>query len=70
MDKIDTSSLLAGMVISAVGAGYILYGRKQKKYVWLACGIGMIIIPMAISDNLTLIGIGAALMVIPYFVSA
>lgn len=64
----DTSSLLLGLVFSAIGAGFFLYGRKQKLPVPLLCGLALMVYPYFISNNALLIAIGVVLMVIPYFV--
>ena len=64
----DTSSLLLGLVFSAIGAGFFLYGRKQTRPVPLLCGITLMVYPYFISNNALLVGIGVVLMAIPYFV--
>lgn len=64
----DTSSLLLGLVFSAIGAGFFLYGRKQTRPVPLLCGLALIVYPYFISNNALLVAIGVVLMAIPYFV--
>ena len=63
----DTSSLLLGLVFSAIGAGFFMYGRKQKRPIPLLCGVALMVYPYFISSNLLLVTIGVALMAIPYF---
>ena len=64
----DTSSLLLGLIFSAIGAGFFMYGRKQTRPVPLLCGLALIVYPYFISNNALLVAIGVALMAIPYFV--
>ena len=37
----DTASLLWGTLFGAIGACYILYGRRQREAIPLLCGIGL-----------------------------
>ena len=64
----DTSSLLLGLVFSSIGAGFFLYGRKQRVPVPLLCGLALMVYPYFISNNGWLIAIGVVLIAIPYFV--
>ena len=64
----DTSSLLLGLVFSAIGAGFFMYGRKQTRPVPLLCGLALMVYPYFISNNALLVAIGVVLMAIPYFV--
>ena len=64
----DTSSLLLGLVFSAIGAGFFMYGRKQTRPVPLVCGLALMVYPYFISNNALLVAIGVVLMAIPYFV--
>ena len=36
-----TGTLFWGIVFGAFGVGYFIYGRKQKRFVPLFCGIGL-----------------------------
>ena len=64
----DTTSLLLGLVFSSIGAGFFLYGRKQRVPVPLLCGLALMVYPYFISNNGWLIAIGVVLIAIPYFV--
>lgn len=63
----ETSSLLLGLVFSSIGAGFFLYGRKQRLPVPLVCGLALMVYPYFISSNALLIAIGVVLIAIPYF---
>jgi len=57
-----------GMVFGCFGIGFFVYGKRQNKPVPLLCGLGLMIFPYLVSSTLLLVGIGALLMAIPYFV--
>ena len=64
----STAWLLWGLVFSSIGFGYFLYGKKQGRAVPLVCGIALMVYPYVVSSTWAMIGIGAMLMAIPYFV--
>lgn len=64
----DTSVLLWGVLFSAIGFGYFLYGKKQQAVVPLLCGIALMAYPYFVSDTLPLVVIGMVLTAIPYFI--
>ena len=47
--------------------GFLIYGRRQRAVVPLLCGLGLIVFPYFVSNNILLVAIGVALMAIPYF---
>jgi len=61
------SALLWGLLFSAIGFGFFLYGRTQRTVVPLVCGIALMIYPYFISNVFVLVAIGIALAAIPYF---
>ena len=63
----STTSLIVGMLFSAVGFGYILYARKQKAAVPLVAGLGLVVIPYLFSSLLLLSLMGLACVALPYF---
>jgi hypothetical protein len=63
-----TTWLFLGLVFSSVGMGYFMYGKKQSRAVTLVCGIALMLYPYVISNAWAMVGIGLALMAIPYFV--
>lgn len=64
----DVASLLWGVLFSSIGLGYFIYGRKQQQLVPLLCGIGLMGFTFFVSNDWVLVGIGAGLMAVPYFV--
>ena len=64
----DTSSLLWGLLFGSIGLGFLVYGRRQKRVVPLACGAALMIVPYLVSSTMLLVVLGVALIAIPYFV--
>lgn len=62
------TTLVWGMLFGAVGLGYFVYGKRQRRGVPLACGLGLMLFPYFVSNTLPLVVIGLALAVTPYFV--
>jgi hypothetical protein len=64
----DTTYWFFIILFSAAGMAYFMYGKKQSALVPLICGLALMIYPYFVSSTLPLIGIGAVLAAIPYFV--
>ncbi len=64
----DTAPLLWGLLFGSFGAGYFIYGKKQKAAAPMACGIVLMVFPYFVSSTLLLVGIGAVLLVLPFVV--
>lgn len=64
----STSLLLWGVLFGSVGLAFFMYGRKQKAVVPLVCGLLLMVFQYFVANIILLVAIGAALMVIPYFV--
>jgi hypothetical protein len=64
----NTSLLLWSLLFSSIGLGFFVYGKKQKAMAPLFCGLCLMIYPYFVSNTILLVAIGAALIVLPYFV--
>lgn len=64
----STALLLWGVVFSAIGLGYMVYGKQQKAAIPLICGFALVAYPYFVGNTYLLVLIGAALTAIPYFV--
>jgi hypothetical protein len=64
---LDQTTLLLGVVFSAFGLGYFVYGRKQRAVVPLACGVALMVVPFLIVKVMLLVSVGVVLIVLPYF---
>jgi len=61
----DTSYLLISLVLSSIGLGYFIYGKKQKHKPAYLAGIGLMVFPYAVTDPVSMVVIGAGLMSLP-----
>jgi len=61
------SMILWGLLFGSVGLGYFMYGRRQEKLIVKYSGISLIVFPYFVPDVYWLVGIGAALIALPYF---
>lgn len=64
----DVAVLFWGLLVSSVGLGYFIYGKRQRAPVPLVCGLVLMVFPYFVSSAWTVALVGAALMAIPYFV--
>jgi hypothetical protein len=62
-----TAVLLWGLLFGSIGLGYFIYGRKQRAVVPLVCGLGLMVFPYFVPNTMLLVGVGAMLIAIPYF---
>lgn len=65
-----SAHLFWGMFFGAIGLGFFIYGKKQKKIIPLLTGITLFVFPYLISDVNLLVIVGVALVATPYFVRA
>jgi hypothetical protein len=66
MDFGDQSSFVCSLLFGAVGAGYVMYGKKLQKGLPLACGLGLMVVPYFVTGTLALVVICGALCVVPF----
>ena len=64
----DGTQILWAIILGAFGMGYVTYGRRQKAVVPLLVGFVLVALPWLVTETGWLIGIGAVLLVLPYFV--
>ena len=64
----STEVLMWGMLFGAIGFGFFLYGKKQKKVVPLITGIALCVVPYFIANVYALVIVGVILMAIPFIV--
>ena len=59
-------TLFWGMAFGSVGVGYFVYGKKQQRFVPLACGIGLMVFPYFVSSTAVMLVVGAVLLALPF----
>lgn len=62
------NNLFIGILTGAFGLAYIVYGRKQAKFVPLIAGVILCVYPFFIDDWVWLAVIGAVLLAAPFVV--
>ena len=63
----DVTSLMLSVFFGALGAGYVVYGRKQHALPPFLCGVALIVFPYLVTGGLMTLLVGAAIAVVPYF---
>jgi hypothetical protein len=66
--QMDQATLLWGTLFGGIGIGFFIYGKKQKKAVPLICGLALMGFPYVVSGTFAMVGVGALLMVTPFFI--
>ncbi|AXK71128.1 amino acid transport protein [Lysobacter sp. TY2-98] len=62
----NTTLLLLGVLLSSVGLGYFIYGRKQGAPPPLVAGIVLMVVPYFISSALLLVAVGVIVAAVPW----
>ena len=62
------AQLFVSLLVSAIGAAYFVYGKRQTKFAALICGIALCVYPYFVDSWLWMCVIGGALMAIPFLV--
>jgi len=63
----ELSLLIWGATFGVIGFSYFAYGRRQHTMMPVLAGISLIIFPYFVSSVPMLLGIGAILLLLPYF---
>ena len=63
----DVTSLMLSVFFGALGAGYVVYGRKQRALPPLLSGVALMVFPYLVTGGLMTLLVGAAIAVVPYF---
>ncbi len=62
----STSVLLLNVLLGSIGAGYMVYGRRNHHLQATLCGLLLMVVPSLISAPLPLLLAGTALMAVPF----
>ncbi|MDO8385432.1 MAG: hypothetical protein Q7T13_03410 [Polaromonas sp.] len=62
----STSSILWGVLFGSLGAGYALYGKKQRALLPFLCGLALMLFPYFVHNTYLLVVVGAALAAAPF----
>jgi hypothetical protein len=64
------AAMVWSVLFGAIGVGFFMYGRKQRRVVPFVSGIGLIVVPYFVDGTTTMVAICILLMVLPYFIRA
>jgi hypothetical protein len=64
----STAVLIWSLIFGSLGAGFAIYGKRQKAIVPLCVGITLCVVPYFIANVYVLVAVGCVLAAIPYFV--
>ncbi len=65
-DDSSGTSLFLTMIWGALGTGYFIYGKKQSRFTFLICGVGLMVFPFFISDLTATIVLGLVMTLAPF----
>jgi len=60
------STLIVGLLASALGAGYFVYGKRQAKIAPMVAGVLLCVYPYFVDGMLWLVLVGVALAAAPF----
>jgi len=63
-----SSTIAWGLLFGSIGLGYVLYGRQQSAPMPLFAGIALMGVPYLFEGTFSLLGVGALLILLPFFV--
>jgi hypothetical protein len=59
--------VMLSVLFSSIGAGYILYGKKQRQVVPLLTGLALCVYPSFLSNGYAIAVVGLILTAVPWF---
>ena len=59
--------VMLSVLFSAIGAGYVLYGKKQRQVVPLLTGLALCVYPYFLANGYAIVVVGLILMAVPWF---
>jgi hypothetical protein len=65
MNLMNPATLIWGVIFGSIGLGFFVYGKKQKSFTPLLCGLGLMVFPYFISNLYLMILSGSILMALP-----
>jgi hypothetical protein len=63
----STATIFIGVLASALGGGYFLYGKKQERPVAMIAGAALCLYPYLFDSALALLLVGIGLAALPFF---
>ena len=60
--EMTATGLFLSLLVSSVGVGFFIYGKKQNRVPQLVAGILLLVYPYFIADTWIMLGIGVAIL--------
>ena len=60
--------LMVSVLFSSIGAGYFVYGKKQRQVVPLLTGLALCVYPYFLSNCYAIVVVGILLAAVPWFI--
>jgi hypothetical protein len=64
----NEASIVWSVVFGAIGVGFFMYGRRQRRVIPFVSGIGLMVVPYFVESATAMVAICVALMALPYFI--
>ena len=61
------ATIIWGVLFGAIGMGYLMYAKQQRRGIALAAGVGLIVVPYFMPGVWSLLLVGALLVAAPWF---
>ncbi|HNS09713.1 MAG TPA: hypothetical protein PKN29_08435 [Candidatus Ozemobacteraceae bacterium] len=62
----DGTSMFMTMIWGAIGTGYFIFGKKQSRFTFLICGVGLMVFPFFVSDFMVIMILGLVMTLAPF----
>lgn len=59
MFQLDTANVIGGLVFGSIGFVAFIYGKRMNLWKIMLCGLGLMIFPYFVSDDVMIFLIGA-----------
>jgi len=68
-DSMDMgTTLMVSVLFSSIGAGYFVYGKKQRQVVPLLTGLALCVYPYFLSNGYAIVVVGILLTAVPWLI--
>ena len=62
------TTLMVSVLFSSIGAGYFVYGKKQRQVVPLLTGLALCVYPYVLSNGYAIVVVGILLTAVPWLI--
>ena len=64
----DSTTLMLGLLFGSIGTGYFMFGKKQGRMVPLGAGVGLMAVPMFLTNPIACSVVCVAMMIVPFVI--